>query len=163
MTIEKILVGEKSFALMASFWQIFFLENKQFFAFLVRTGPRCCQKQCIYHLSTDQYDVEIHLQYAREPSRGARDYKWRLRRETAPMEHNKVMSRLKQTELAFLHERYFWISAIFKINFKRPPAAPYIAGGNLTTRGSECSTVFHYWGGGEGYVLAHGSFLLWKT
>ena len=27
---------------MASFWQIF-LQNKQFFAFLVRTGPRCCQ------------------------------------------------------------------------------------------------------------------------
>ena len=37
------------------------------------------------------------------------------------MEHNKVMSGLKQTELAFLHDRYFWISVIFKINFKSPP------------------------------------------
>ena len=66
------------------------------------------------------------------------------------MEHNKVMSGLKRTELAFLHERYFWFSVIFKINFKSPPAAPYIAVGNLATRGGECTAVFHYWGVGEG-------------
>ena len=130
---------------MASFWQIFFFfcKTNNFLLFLLRTQPSCCQKQRIYHLSTDQHDVEIHLQYAGEPSRGTRDYKWRLRRETAPVEHSKVISGLKQTELAFLHHRYFCISVIFK----SPPAAPYIAGGNLTTRGSECTTVFHYWGG----------------